>query len=66
MIKTKTQWNKSTLFLLDTLKLDFNELVAHSLVNVYLCDFNHDVLHKNCIYLLFNPSKISVSIGPHA
>ncbi len=59
MIKTKTQWNKSTLFLLDTLKLDFNELVAHSLVNVYLCDFNHDVLHKNCIYLLFNPSKFT-------
>lgn len=59
MIKTKTQWSKSTLFLLDTLRLDFNELVAHSLVNTYLCDFGHDVLHKNCIYLLFNPVKFT-------
>jgi hypothetical protein len=59
--KQKAEWNKSTLFLLDSLQLDFNELIGNGLVNTYLCDFNHDVLHKNCIYLLFNPYKFTTN-----
>lgn len=59
MIINKIKWNKTTQFLIDSLELDFGELLKNNLVNAYLCDFKHDVLHKECLYLLFNPLKFT-------
>lgn len=62
MIKDKTEvkYNRTSRFLLPSLRLNEEALIKMGLVNVYLCDHEYDIRWdlEGCLYLLFKPVKL--------
>lgn len=58
--KIESQYNKTTRFILPSLKLNDSLLVQNGFVNAYLQDHEYDVRWdcENCIYLLFKPQQL--------
>jgi hypothetical protein len=58
--KVETQYNKTTRFILRSLKLNDSLLIQNGFVNAYIQDHEYDIRwdYENCIYLLFKPEQL--------
>lgn len=51
--------NNSNLFLLPAIRLNIPLLKDNGLENVYLGDHKYEIIHENCLYLLFSPKEFN-------
>lgn len=59
--KEQVKKNKTTLFLLPILGLDWIDLVNNGFVNAFLGDDEYEIICDNHLFLLFNPLKFTVA-----
>jgi hypothetical protein len=64
--KETVKKNKTTLFLLPLLELNYSEIIENGFVNAYLGDDGYEIICDNHMFLLFNPHKFTIQFEAFA